>query len=155
MFPTLRSLPMGWSYSVLVAQRVHECIVDTALARAGLGWRLTRSSIESSPVLSDNPAVAVYIDDLSVKGTDRAKVQDVQDEYIATAAEFGLPVKPSKTVAATRRLKVLGVVIDGEARSIAPPPESVVDLLGDAAALCEAVSCTYTDCASVVGRANW
>jgi hypothetical protein len=155
MFPTLRSLPMGWSFSVLVAQRVHECIVDAALARARFGWRLTRSSIESSPVLSDDPAVAVYIDDLSVKGTDRGKVQAVQDAYIETAAKFGLPVKASKTVAATRRLKVLGVVLDGEERSVAPPPESVVDLLDDTATLCESVACTYTDCAAAVGRANW
>jgi Reverse transcriptase (RNA-dependent DNA polymerase) len=156
VYPQVRSLPMGWSYSVLLAQMAHERIIERAMRIPRLRWRsLNEDMIMNKPLIDDTPLIMCYIDDVGIIGTDRDAVDRVQQAYIRSAIYYGFTIKPSKTVSSRRLIELLGVVVDGTARSVAPSVGRICNVLIAANALISAGRCTYDELASLVGKFNW
>ena len=112
VYPKSLVLPMGWSWSVVAAQLIHEHIV----ARAGLFRRaapLTR--LGDGAVRLNAVRLQLYIDDVLVYGVDRAAVLRLQNDYIAAIQSAGLTVKQSKTVLPRTSPPVtcVGIEVDG------------------------------------------
>ena len=154
LFPRFRSLPMGWSYSVFIAQLVHMQIVAEAALLSPCRL-LTRLQSRVPVPVTDVPTVAVYIDDVGVLGTDRERVNLVQRTYGSVASRYGFLLKPSKTVAATRRVDLLGVTVDGERRVLEAGPERTIAAIRLATRACSSSTMTYQELAAIVGRFNW
>lgn len=154
--PQLRSLPMGWSYSVLLAQMAHERIIQRAMWISRIACRpLNQNSMYDDPMITDTPLVGCYIDDVGIIGTDRNKVDQAQRAYIETATEFGFTAKPSKTLPARPSAELLGVVIDGSAKTVSPSTARIMNIISTAVALVKTGRCTYDELTSLVGKFNW
>ena len=153
-YPRLRSLPMGWSFSVFIAQLMHMHMISEAalsvpcriLSRRGSGGTVNVDSV---------PLVACYIDDVGVIGSDRDRVNAVQQSYMTVAARYGFVLKPSKTVRASRRVSLLGVTLDGEQCMLEAGQDRVLAAVQLAGRVCQTAAVCSEDLAAVVGKFNW
>ncbi|KAL0630595.1 hypothetical protein Q9L58_010558 [Maublancomyces gigas] len=140
IYPCCKTLPMGFSHSVFLAQAVHEHIIDTKVPLLEREARVIRQpfdplsaatvvpSIGSPPLPLCTSALAsptgdfdlsrmrhsVYIDDLNIYHHDSLMIDLAIDQYLVAMAAVNLPAKPSKIVRATADgLECLGVFVDG------------------------------------------
>ena len=90
--PVLKSVPMGWAHSVLLAQAVHTSLVDSSHPEAA------SQRIPSTPSLFCVGAATntQYIDDYMGFGTDPVLVNQHLQRVIDITGESGLPAKASK-----------------------------------------------------------
>ena len=109
LFPCLSTLPMGWAYSVWLAQVAHEWLVYSSGAllphlrlSAGTTW------------LPGAVYHIIYIDDVVLFGVDTGLVEAAQAAYVSVVTEAGFCLKSAKLVRATSTpVKCLGFMVDG------------------------------------------
>jgi hypothetical protein len=151
VYPCCRTLPMGWSHSVFVAQSAHEHLL------------LTRGGFEPSDFLTsssdskiDRVRVQIYIDDVNFFGTDCARVGAVQQRYIMTMSAAQLPPKASKTVLPTcQPTESLGLQVDGVALTIGLSPSKLWQLVALTRSLLALGHCTGAYLSHVIGKWTW
>ena len=118
-FPMLRVVPMGWSWAMWVAQRVH-----THLCMEAGGLSLDRVIVESKapPDLSDGEVIIIpYADNLNVAGIDEQRVQQVKNKIVDRLREIGFRVH--EELEACSIGQSLGFLVDGAKGVVAPIPE--------------------------------
>ena len=120
-FPMLRVVPMGWSWAMWIAQRVHQfqCLVASGLPPS-------RIMTDRRPVPSletDEPFVLPYADNLNVGGTNQSKVQAVKDKVVKHLRDIGFKVH--EELDATTMANSLGYQIDGELGTVQPIPDKL------------------------------
>ena len=165
VYPMCTTLPMGWSHSVYVAQSAHEWLLDSELAGvlpAGDRIGAFNSGFTDYHLNGQRIMHAVYIDDLSIFGTDKAALAAVQRAYTGVAEAKGLAVKSSKVVAPSAdSVEVLGLEINGTEHTIGLSVRKLEALCADTAALLAAheslggVQITGLQLAHLVGRWTW
>ncbi len=149
--PCCVTLPMGWSHSVLVAQRAHEHFLDqhTDLRPAD---RITHAA---DSVL-DRSRHQVYIDDVNILGADRRDVAARQHQYVQAIQSVGLIVKPSKVVPPTSDgVECLGLEVDGTRHTVGVSAAKLERLRQDTFRVLAGGQCTGLDLARLVGRWTW
>ena len=113
MVPLLNVLPMGWSWSLHLAQRSHE----TVGVRSGLSPSLRLVDKHSGvPLTTGGCRSAVYVDNFLIIGQDRDKVQEAERGHREKLEELGLPVHES-TDGATD-VDYVGLHFDGKNHEI-------------------------------------
>jgi hypothetical protein len=163
--PMCTTLPMGWSHSVYVAQSAHEWLLDSELfgvLSAGDRIGAFASGFADYHLTGRRIMHAVYIDDLSMFGTDRSALAAAQRAYQRVAESRGLAVKSSKVVLPSAdAVDVLGLEIDGTEHTIGLSVPKLEALCADTAALLAAhesssgALITGLQLAHLVGRWTW
>ena len=120
-FPMLRVVPMGWSWAMWIAQRVHQhqCLLASGLPS-------DRIMTDRRPVPSldtDEPFVLPYADNLNVGGTNKDRVQEVKDKVVEHLRRIGFKVH--EELDATTTCHSLGYLIDGQLGVVQPIPEKL------------------------------
>jgi hypothetical protein len=119
--PCNPTLPMGWTGSVLVGQKVHKRMFANAIARLpdnlqgvkfinildkdGMAW--ARNNPSPRIVI-----YSIYLDDLNLFGMEEGVLNGILDHVVEDYRLAGFPVKDSKTSWASSQLRVLGIWID-------------------------------------------
>lgn len=151
VYPCCRTLPMGWSHSVYLAQAAHESV----LRMAGFSDQ-DRLCAASSDKRVDRTRHQVYIDDLMMFGLDPVAIALAQDRYLAVVTRIGLPPKLSKLVRPTcGRVECLGIEVDGSALTIGLAPAKLWSLIVSTRLLISRGACTGLELAQLVGRWTW
>ena len=118
-FPRLKVVPMGWSWAMWVAQRVHQQI---SLISSGLGEDRVLVEGKPCPDLSQGePIIIPYADNLNVAGADADRVQQAKDRVVAALRQLGFRVHEEMDAQSTAQS--LGFFIDGLNGIICPIPE--------------------------------
>ena len=118
-YPQMRVVPMGWSWAMYFAQRIHQHQV-----MLGTGAKPEQILADGRPVPSLSsgvPIIVPYADNLNVIGTDKIAVQVTKDAAVARLREVGFRVH--EEVDATLKAKALGFFIDGTHGIIHAKPE--------------------------------
>jgi hypothetical protein len=150
VWPRCLTLPMGWSFSAFLAQRIHE----TILARMGVGHLLITH--ESDLRIEGTPRIAIYIDDVSFLGHCREQLSALQRRYEAVMDEHGLPTKPTKRCPpAAEGVEVIGLAIDGYRHRVALSAHKTFSLIDDTFRLIRRTYCSGHDLLHLVGRWTW
>lgn len=90
VYPQFGVVPMGWSWAMFFAQRVHQ---NQALISSGLGMSRILAEGLPAPSLDDGePCILAYADNLNVIGTDKDRVQKVKDDITTHLEKIGLRV---------------------------------------------------------------
>jgi hypothetical protein len=150
-WPCIKTLPMGFSHAVPLAQRLHEHFIDTRV-----GWNRDDRITSTSPLLVGSRARhCAYIDDTTIVGTSAPRMRRMLTEYIAAATAAGLEPKASKTVWPCTRAEVVGLEIDGIKQSLGVSPTKLRKLCDDTRALLARGVATADDMRRIVGRWTW
>lgn len=120
-FPMLQVVPMGWSWAMWLAQRVHQhqCLVASGLSP-------DRVMTDRRPVPSletDEPFVLPYADNLNVGGTSQSAVQELKDKIVRHLRSLGFKVH--EELDATSLADSLGYRIDGARGIVQPVPKKL------------------------------
>ena len=151
VYPCCRTLPMGWSHSVYVAQSAHEYLLVT---KGGFDPADFLTSSTDSHL--DRVRVQVYIDDANFFGTDCALVGAAQQRYMHTMTLAHLPPKPSKTVAPTcEPIDSLGLQVDGVELSMGLSPSKLRQLVELTRSLLAVGHCSGAYLSHVIGKWTW
>jgi hypothetical protein len=151
VFPCCKTLPMGWSHSVLLAQLAHEHFLDTSTDLQ----RCDRITADNDPLLN-RTRTQVYIDDLIIFDTDPERLRRAQDAYIAAVTQLGLVVKLSKVVKPScDGVECIGLVVDGRHHTVGVAPSKLACLCADTLRLLARGRCTGDELAMLVGRWTW
>ena len=119
VWPRCRVVPMGWSWAMYIAQRVHQHI---CLEASGLGTSRLLVEGRPAPSLETGEVVLIpYADNLNVAGTCQAAVQRTKDCIVHRLRQHGFRVH-EETEASTLA-QSLGFLVDGERHCITPIPE--------------------------------
>jgi hypothetical protein len=129
--PALTTLPMGWSHSVYVAQRVHTHLLHSRGALPAV------EEISPSRGLSGvTDCHSVYVDDLGVFKVGQAGdaqlvalVNGRLDAAAETMQAEGVPENKKKRSGGSTRLESLGVCVDGDKGLLHATPEKVALLV--------------------------
>lgn len=146
----LRSLPMGWSHSVLLAQAAH---VQLLHGSAGLDSKKWLADLPDLDVSSG--AHSAYIDDLILFEPSAHAADAVLDHTTATYDDNNLPPKAPKVFRATPRAEVLGIEVDGAALRAGLSAEKMARLLAATRRLLKVGICSGQVLACVVGHWTW
>ena len=151
VYPCCRTLPMGWSHSVFVAQAAHEHLLTT---KAGFTPSDFLTSF-SDPYL-DRTRLQVYIDDALFFGLDRARVTACQDRYMACLTDVHLPAKPSKVVRPTcAPVECIGLEVDGVNLTIGLSVPKLCDLINLTRSFLAHGQCSGAELSHLVGKWTW
>ena len=152
VWPVFQTLPMGFSWSVLIVQRINVRL----LLRSGVIMRdlVLRGNVDVS---LEHVRVVVYIDDVVFLGLrqHRERIAAAQARYIAEARSCGFVLKDVKIKLPQERLDVLGIVMDGVAGTYAPDPLKLVKVAAHARSIIVRRSVPLRELASVVGKLTW
>jgi hypothetical protein len=151
VWPMLRTVPMGWSWSVYLVQLWH---VNFACRAAGLD----RSALiaAGNDTRLNRVRRAHYIDDSPFFGHDKAAVTAEMRQYIAAAERERVPVNPDKVVWPTADgLKVLGMLFDGVRHTIGVSPQKLVALCIETRRLLSQKQCTGRELEVLMGHWTW
>ena len=131
IYPCCRTLPMGWSHSVYIAQSVHERMLYKDSDETGtVPWTAPLSNHDSVLCLQ-RPRLtrivhAIYIDDLLLLAP-RSLFLELQQKYqrcLDTYNYYHFAVKSSKCILPTSdQVIAIGVMIDGWKSMISISPE--------------------------------
>lgn len=151
IYPCCKTLPMGWSHSVFIAQAAHEHLLNTKTALSP-----TDRIASDNDFNLDRIRHQVYIDDLNLFGHDPSELSKLQQQYIKAAAAVGLPVKPSKVVAPTANgVECLGLLVNGTSHELGLSVSKMVQLCHDTIALINTGYCTGRALSQIVGKWTW
>ena len=117
MFPTMKVVPMGWSWAMYIAQRVHQCQAMTA---GGVPIERVLVDGRPAPPLGDDPILVPYADNLNIVGVNKQKVQEMKDKIIAHLHTIGFRTHEEQD--AELRAEALGFTIDGVQGKVRPKP---------------------------------
>lgn len=180
VYPCCKTLPMGFSHAVFIAQAVHEHIIDTKVPLLRRHDRIIRHVLDPSIVATvthDNqqlplctsqlpsPATdftinrmrhSVYIDDLNIYGTDIDVINQAMDEYLMVMEQVHLPAKPSKVVRPTADgVECLGMFVHGRTGEVGMSVPKLQVLRASTMRLLDIGECTGRELGHIVGRWNW
>ena len=120
-YPCLRVVPMGWSWAMWIAQRVH---TQQCLVASGLGPDRLIHDKSPAPDLDDGqPVLIPYADNLNVAGINKSQVQEVKDRVVKHLRHLGFKVH--EELDACSSATSLGYHIDGETGIIQPVPHKL------------------------------
>lgn len=152
IWPMIRTLPMGFSHAVLLAQNYHLGLIDQRVPL------LRRSDMigPGSDIRADRLRWSIYIDDLSLLAMSAAVAERALEQYDRACRGLGFIIKPSKLQHATNRgTEVTGLLIDGTARSIGVAPHKLALLAHHTLALIRSHYVNATALSSLLGKWNW
>ena len=142
---------MGWSHAVYLAQTVHENLLDSL---PDLETKNRITCYNDSRV--DRARHQVYIDDLSLFGTDPVKLREIQKSYIIAMTAIGLDPKHSKTVLPTSNsVEVLGLELDGSACTFGLSPLKLQGLIESTQVILNAGRTTGNYLSHLLGKWSW
>ena len=113
VYPCLRVVPMGWSWAMWIAQRVHteQCLIGSGLSPD----RLIHDKSPAPSLDDGQPVLIPYADNLNVAGTCSAQVQSVKDRVVKHLRDLGFKVH--EEMDACSSATSLGYHIDGNLES--------------------------------------
>jgi hypothetical protein len=182
IYPCCKTLPMGFSHSVFLAQAVHEHIIDAKVPLLEREARVIRrpfdplSAATVVPVAGSHPLPlctsalesptgdfdisrmrhSVYIDDLNIYHHDPVVIDQAIDQYLAAMAAVNLPAKPSKIVRATADgLECLGVFVDGRNGEVGLSVPKLQALRMSTLRMLATGEATGRELSHLVGRWTW
>ena len=121
VWPMLRVIPMGWSWAMWLAQKVHEEQVRIA---TGFGPERILTEGSSAPSLDGNiPVLIPYADNLNVCGLCRSEVQKAKEQVVSHLQALGF--RTHEEIDAGTRAISLGFLVDGDAGLVTPIPEKL------------------------------
>lgn len=153
VYPALKSCPMGFSWAVVIAQSLHLTLLDS-VPGLSVGQRLQRGG----PVVIGPSNHAVYIDDLTVLGTDINAVNTQLRGAVVACDAAGLPPKLPKLKPAdagdSSPVHSLGLAYsrDGTMR---PVPDNTRAVLAATHQLLERGECTGRHLHQLLGTWTW
>ncbi|CAE7255770.1 hmgA [Symbiodinium natans] len=115
-YPRMKVVPMGWSWAMWIAQRIHQHQASVALACSP-----DQVLVDGRPPPSleaGSPLLIPYADNLNVCGTNQAAVQSAKDKVVEQLRSVGFRVHEEED--ASLRVQALGFVIDGEKGEVHP-----------------------------------
>ena len=119
IYPQMQVVPMGWSWAMFFAQRIHQ---HQVMIGANIPHEQVLVDGRPAPNLSSGKVVIVpYADNLNVIGTKQEEVQKVKDLAAARLRQVGFRVHEEED--AQLKVKALGFVIDGANARVHPVPE--------------------------------
>ena len=90
LYGALCVVPMGWSWAMWIAQRVHQ---HQAMLACGLSTdRIIFDGRPPRPLAAGAPALLPDADNLNVVGTDQARVQETTDVIVKHFRNLGFRV---------------------------------------------------------------
>jgi hypothetical protein len=152
IYPCCKTLPMGWSHSVFVAQQAHEHIINT------------KTDLKSSDRINnhndlyiDRPRHQVYIDDLNLFGFDPHKLDQLQQQYIKTVESIGLVVKLAKVVKPSQNgVECVGLEVNGARHEVGVKVEKLDQLCYETTLLIESnQQCSGIMLSQLIGKWTW
>ena len=156
VFPVLRTLPMGYSHAVLLAQSAHLHLLDS------MPHLFSRCNRIGDPLCTDyalrpgRVLHAVCIDDVLLFGLDAAVVAQVQHAYLVAGRRAGYIYKPEKLVSPTADgAPVLGLHFDGRAATLQLQPRKMHALVAATRAAVAQGQMRAVDFQSLMGHWVW
>lgn len=151
--PMCRTLPMGFSHAVLLAQLVHEHVI----AESGLFTLAVPISRLSSPhVSAEVDRLLMYIDDVVLIGTDRERLATRQTDYADAIVARGFKLKRAKLVLPTAdAVDCIGVSIDGRRRTVGLSRAELRILVSTTLSLVTSPLVSGEELARLVGGWSW
>ena len=153
VYPCCTTLPMGWSHSAFLAQKVHEHLIDSCTSLR-LEDRITRSS----DYRLDRIRHFAYIDDFGALGLrrHRTEMDRLQKQYGDVMAGKGLPPKASKYVPPScDGVECIGVEVHGTELTCGVHPAKIAKLVLRTKAYLIRGHCTGTDMSKLGGHWTW
>lgn len=151
VYPCLRTLPMGFSHSVFLAQTVHEHLAETET-----GLRREDRVMRGNDTGLDRLRYHLYIDDAAFISTSRSECRRALEAHIRTLNSRGLDVKPSKVVPPScEGVDVVGVELHGRDGSFGLAPAKLRRLCSATIRLLERGSATGLELSVLLGRWTW
>jgi hypothetical protein len=152
LHPQVVTLPMGFSHAVFLAQTVHVYGIQRHVPE----MMESASLSTTSDAVIDRPRHMTYIDDVGFMDINKARCDRTRLAYEAVAAKVGLPVKPSKTVAASSDgVEVIGILVKGKARTVGLAPKKINGLIAATRTLLNRGACTGKEMQRVIGSWTW
>jgi hypothetical protein len=179
VYPCCKTLPMGFSHSVFLAQAAHEHVIDTRVPllrrcdriirhlfdistdTISIGdQRLPLCTSELDPPKGDLSISrlrhSVYIDDLNMYGTDPVMIDQAMDQYLVAMDLVHLPAKPSKIVRPTADgIECLGMFVHGRSSEVGMSVPKLQVLRASTMRLLDIGECTGRELSHLVGRWTW
>ena len=162
LYPCVRTVPMGWSHAVFLAQQAHLNVLYSCPAFRREDLVLTRRS--TCDYRLDRPRHALVIDDfilfvVAMPGEEAAAVallRRLQDKYKAVVVAAGLKINAKKDVLPTcDGAEVLGLLVDGRRLTVRLAPASMRALVKATDALMAAGSCSGLELSRLLGKWTW
>ena len=152
-YPMCRTMPMGFSHAVFIAQTAHQHIVYSAKALDPQDDILELAS----PMVSHARAVhGIVIDDFFLFCLDRGLAERILHAVLNAYREAGFVVKQSKVVMPTSvPVKVIGFEVDGAHSNISLPADGIVSLLSTTLRALRAKTVSGTMLSHIIGRWTW
>ena len=151
VYPCCRTLPMGWSHSVFVAQAAHENFLITKA-----GFSVSDFLTSDSDSNLDRARLQIYIDDALFFGLDRECVVACQDRYVAALTAIDLPPKPSKVVRPTcSPVECIGLEVDGVHLTIGLSVPKLCNLIDLTRSFLARGECSGAELSHLVGKWTW
>ena len=115
----MKVVPMGWSWAMFFAQRIHQ---HQVMIGAGISHEQVLVDGRPPPMLDDGKSIVIpYADNLNVIGINKQDVQNIKDKAVARLRQVGFRVHEEEDASATA--KALGFIIDGDQLRVHPVPE--------------------------------
>jgi hypothetical protein len=154
LYPVARTLPMGFSHSVYIAETFHRHLVFPSVLPASAEL-LSVSALPSFAAV-DDVFVLLYIDDAIFLGRSREAVARVQDAYRVRLRSVGLAIHPSKSQPPTLDpVKCLGFMVDGGNGRVELPQSTESFLLVATKQLLREGRCTGRAMFRLLGHWTW
>ena len=151
IYPCCRTLPMGWSHSVYLAQAAHEHLLNTKTSLKP-NDRVTLSN----DLNINRPRHQVYIDDLNMFGPDPVQLRKLQQEYIHAVESVGLIVKMSKVVTPSQDgVECVGLEVHGARHEVGVKVDKLHQLCCDTHKFINSYECSGLQLAQLVGKWTW
>jgi hypothetical protein len=157
VYPALTTLPMGWSHSVYVAQRVH-----THLLHSSSALPADEEIVPERGLVGAHDCHSVYVDDVGVFAVGRQgdsgvarKVDERLDAAAAAMQAVGVPENTKKRGAGSTKMQSLGVSVDGEIGLLHATPEKLSLLVAATRQAIRTGGLSRAGLEKLVGRWTW
>ena len=125
VWPCMRVVPMGWSWAMWIAQRVH---TEQVMIATGIGADQILVDNAPAPSLSKGSVVVIpYADNLNVCGLDADVVQRVKDQAVSHLRKLGFRIH--EEIDASERVQSLGFEVDGRAGVVRPMKDKLMKVI--------------------------
>jgi hypothetical protein len=156
VFPVLKTLPMGYSHAVLLAQSAHLHLLDSMPELFPRCDRIGDPMCTDYTLRPGRVLHTVCIDDLLLFGLDPVAVAHAQQQYLAAGRRAGFIYKPEKLVLPTAGgAPVLGLEFDGRAGTLRLQPQKMQALVQATRAAVAAGQLRAVDYQSLLGHWVW
>ena len=120
LHPVLTVVPMGWSWAMFIAQRVHQ---HHAMIAAEVDSSRVLVDGRPAPALSDGPVLVPYADNLNIIGTNVSEVQKLKNKIVNHLQTLGFRIHEEQD--ALNYAESLGFFLDGKLGRVYPRPNKL------------------------------